>query len=375
MTERERLLCVYRGETPDRVPFFLDLSHWYYQRNHIPFDLSVAHLEPEYDLIDYHKKVGAGFYIPNLNSYYDVSYSPDVQASTSKDTTERGTEITWRFKTPVGTIERRRRWDQGSYSWSVSKWGITTEQDVRVLGFALSRRRFRPAWGRYRAWTDALGEWGVVYIPIGYSGMGHFLGHWMGIERTIYAASDWNALLHEVVDAINQNLLDCVDLVCQSPAEVIVMGDNFSSDIQPPHFFREWSEPFYREAVRRIANAGKFSAVHLDGRLKGLLKAFADIGVSCADAVTPVPMGDLTPEECRGEAGPQLILSGGIAPSLWTTGTSDRAFRKAVLDWLDIRTLSPRLVANAGDQVPPGAPEHLIHLMRETVHEHGVYGT
>ena len=61
MTERERMLAVYRGETPDRVPFFLDLSHWFNHRHKIPFDLSSSATEPDLPLIEYHQQVGAGF--------------------------------------------------------------------------------------------------------------------------------------------------------------------------------------------------------------------------------------------------------------------------------------------------------------------------
>ena len=32
MTLRERILAVYRGETPDVVPYMLDLSHWFYHK-------------------------------------------------------------------------------------------------------------------------------------------------------------------------------------------------------------------------------------------------------------------------------------------------------------------------------------------------------
>ena len=373
MTERERLLAVYRGETPDRVPFFLDLSHWFYQKHSIPFDLSVPHLEPEWDLIAYHKKVGAGFYVPNLNSYFDVALPPDVLASTTKEITPHGPEICWRLETPIGTIERKRRWEEKSYSWNVSQWGVRTEQDLRVLGYALSRLQYQPAWDRYTPWVETLGEYGVVYISIGYSAMGHLLGYWMGIEETIYAATDMPNVLCEVVDQINDNLLNCVDMVCQSPAEVILMGDNFSGDIQPPKFFGRWSEPFYAQAIQRVREAGKYSAVHIDGRLKGILRCFADLGASCADAVTPAPMGDLSPRQCREEAGPDMVLSGGVPPNLWLPEVPDDTFRQSVLDWLEIRKLSPRLVANAGDQVPPGAPEYRIEMMRELVEEHGRY--
>jgi hypothetical protein len=81
MTERERLLAVYRGETPDRVPFFLDLSHWFYEKFKVPFDLAVTVTEPEWDLIAYHKKVGAGFYIPNRIACHTTSFPADVQAA------------------------------------------------------------------------------------------------------------------------------------------------------------------------------------------------------------------------------------------------------------------------------------------------------
>lgn len=373
MSERQRILAVYRGETPDQVPFFLDLSHWFYQKYHIPWDLSEAHLDVEWDLLALHRKVGAGFYIVNLCAFYDVLYPPDVIATTTKTMTPDGPEITWRFETPIGVIERKRRWEEESYSWNISQWGVRTEQDLRVLAYALGRRRYLPRWERYDAWVDAVGDQGVVYMPIGYSAMGHLLAYWMGIEQTMYAVQDMPHVMREVIDEINANVLELVDLVCQSPAEVIIMGDNFSGDIQPPHFFKKWSEPFYREAISRIQAAGKFSAVHIDGRLKGILRCFAELGASCADAVTPAPMGDLTPEQCRQEAGPDLILSGGVPPNLWLPEVSDEEFRQAVLRWLDIRRHSPRLIANAGDQVPPGAPEYRITMMRELVDRYGRY--
>ena len=52
---------------------------------------------------------------------------------------------------------------------------------------------------------------------------------------------------------------------------------------------------------------------------------------------------------------------------------SDDDFKRAVLDWLEIRTLSPRLIAAAGDQVPPGAPEYRIEMMRDLVERYGRY--
>ncbi len=371
MTPRERILAVYRHETPDVVPFMLDLSHWFYHKHRLPWDLSKAYDTPEFELIDFHKKHGIGFYLPNLASFYDVSYPDDVHVSVTKSV--EGNEITWEYQTPLGGIRRTRRWDAHSYSWAIPAWGIHTERELRVLGYALARRVYRPRWEHYRAWKDAIGDAGVAYAVFAYSGMGHLLNYWLGIEGTIHAMVDWPDVTREVIDQINQNNLRCVDLLARSPAEVVLVGDNFSSDLQPPDFFNEWSRAYYAQVVQRLHDAGKYVAVHVDGRLRGLLSVFRDLNVDCIDAVTPAPMGDLDPAQCRAEAGAELILSGGVPPNLWIEESTVEAFRTAVLRWLDLKHQSPRIIANAGDQVPPGAPEERIFIMRDLVEQYGCF--
>jgi hypothetical protein len=371
MTQRERILTVYRGGTPDAVPYMLDLSHWFYHKHHLPWDLSKPYDKPEYALIDYHKKVGAGFYIPNMGCPFTGADPADVRATVEKRTAAGVPEIHWRYETPLGTIERVRQWEEQTYAWGTKRWGVETEQDLEVLGCALGNRTWTPRWDKYREWNDYVGASGVVYLVMGYSAMGHILHYWMGVERTIYAAADWNATLHAVVDRINANLLQLIDLIAASPAEVAILGDNFSSDIQSPAFFAEWSRPYYLEAVRRLQAAGKKVSVHIDGRLRGALRTIRDTGADCGDAITPKPMGDLTAAECRAEAGPDFILSGGISPDLWLPSASRAAFKQAVLDWLELRIQSPRLIAAAGDQVPPGAEEDRILWMRDWVEQYG----
>ena len=92
-----------------------------------------------------------------------------------------------------------------------------------------------------------------------------------------------------------------------------------------------------------------------------------------AASSTPAPMGDLNPGECRAEGGPGFILSGGVPPNLWLPEVPVEVFKKSVLDWLELKKHGPRLIANAGDQVPPHAVEDRIEFMRELVERHGRY--
>ena len=371
MNQRERIEAVYEGRVPDQVPFMLDLSHWFYHKNRIPWDLSTSYETPEYDLIDYHKKKGVGFYLPNLGSFFEVSYPDDVRSGVHKS--KDGKTITWTLETPLGKIERTRIWEDVSYSWGIKDWGITTEEQLRVFGYAFGNRNFTFLPEKYQAWLDYIGDQGVCYVVFGYSGMGQLLGYWMGIEGTTYAAFDWPDTVMEVVNQINDNNLKLVDAFAGSPVKFVCMGDNFSSDVQPPHFFEKWSQKFYTEAITRLHSADKNVAVHVDGMLSGAIKMIKDAGADCIDAVTPPPMGDLTPRQCRDEAGPGLILSGGVSPDLWLPDIDTDTFKKAVLDWLELKKQSPRLIANAGDQVPPGAVEGRIEIMRDLVDKYGRY--
>ncbi|MBN2291213.1 MAG: hypothetical protein JXM70_02235 [Pirellulales bacterium] len=369
MTPKQRIEAVYRGCTPDQVPFMLDLSHWFYHKNRLPWDLSRSYDKPEYELIDYHKRQGVGFYMPNLGSFYTVSDPEDVVTTVTKS--EDGRTITWSHQTPGGTIRRSRVWEEATYAWGVSEWGVKSEEDLKILADALERRTFSPLWDRYEDWVDAVGDMGVVYVGIGYSGMGQLLNYWLGVEGVMYAAMDWPETMRDTVDRINASNLNCIDMLVDSPVEFVVMGDNFSSDVQPPHFFKQWSADYYREAIRRLHKAGKFVAVHIDGKLKGALQMIRDVGADCADAVTPRPMGDLSPQQCRNEAGDEFILSGGVSPNLWLPDSDLELFKQAALEWIALKDRGPRLIANAGDQVPPLADEDRIAIYRDLVDEHG----
>lgn len=371
MTQKKRIEAVYRGEIPDQVPFMLDLSHWYYHKNRISWDLSRSYNRPGDELIAYHKKMDVGFYMPNLGTFFEVSYPENIKAEVLKS--EDGQTITWSFETPVGKITRNRIWEKESYSWGIRDWSIKTEEQLNILACALENRSYRFLTEKYQAWIDCIGDCGVCYVGPGYSGMGQLLSYWMGVEGVTFATFDWPDVVRETIDRINENNLKLIDALASSPVKFICMGDNFSSDIQPPYFFDQWSRKYYTEAIAKLHAAGKKVAVHIDGKLSGAIRMIRETGADCIDAVTPFPMGDLTPRQCRAEAGEDIILSGGLPPNLWLPDTDIAVFKKAVMEWLELKKCSSRLIANAGDQVPPNAEEERIEVMRDLVERYGKY--
>lgn len=375
MTERERILAVAYGEKPDRVPYMLDLSHYYYHRFQKDWDLCSGYVEPEKGLIDFNRQMGAGFYMPNQAVFTRAHYDSTVKAGAVREIVNGSPEITWSFETPLGKIERKRRFMKGSYSWAITKWGVEDEKDLEVLKYALTHVSYEPLPENYKAWADYVGDDGVVYLGMGYSAMGQLLHYWMGVENTVYATVDFPEALHDFVDAVNEKVRECMSmLVSEYDAPILCTGDNFSSDVQPPSFFNEWSRDHYEKIYKIIHDGGKRATVHIDGKLTGAITMLREAGADIIDAVTPGTVGGITAAEARKEAdlgktrlGKDLVLSGGIPNELWYERTPMKDFEKAVTDWLETAQTTSAVISAAGDQVPPGADEKRILRMGEIV--------
>lgn len=368
MQPNERVRAVYRGKTPDRVPLLLDLSHWYKRNRNVPFNLA-GFSEVEPGLVDLHKQVGAVAYVEMGGFFALESADPAVTLETS---TEAGVFVT-RIKTPLGALHEERVFNPESYSYGIRKHLLESTDDFPIVEHLMKSLVCRPRWERFRAWRDALGALAYPYAQLPYSGSGYLISRHMGVEKTIYAALDEPEKVHRLVHSVNACNLRILDALIDGPFETLIISDNYDSNVQTKDFFDRYVRDYYTEVARRLHARGKFLAVHVDGESRGALGWLAACGVDCADALTPAPMFSQTPAAMRAEAGPELILSGGIPATIFGPGASERQFVDSVKRWLELRRASPRLLLAAGDQVPPEAPWRRIAMLPELVEKYGKF--
>ena len=368
MTPRQRLLTLLDGRRPDCVPWYADLSHWFVVRRGERFVPTVSG-ERDLAMVESHRDLGVGLYL-NMGAFYDTVYDA---GDVTETTTVEGDEFLWTIRTPVGTVREVRRWSQVSFSWDITHRMIQGLEDVETVAYAMRARRYVARYERYHEWREHLGEIGEPFAAGGYCGLGFLISRFMGVIETIYALHDHPSEMGALIDTINKTQLQLVDVLAGSPSAVVFWSDNLDAATQPPPLFNQHSAYFYREMARRAHDNGKVLAVHIDGRMHGLLQLLADCGVDIADAVTPMPMGDLSPAQCREQAGNEMILWGGVSPDLWEPRSSDAEFDDAVKRWLDLRLTSDRLVLGPGDQVPPGAPLDRIQRAGELAQTYGRY--
>jgi uroporphyrinogen-III decarboxylase len=159
--------------------------------------------------------------------------------------------------------------------------------------------------------------------------------------------------LEATVATINAAHEKVTRLMADGPSQVLFHSDNLSSDVQSPRWLERYSGSYYRRMAEIAHEYGKPLVTHIDGRLRGLLHAVGTMGIDGADAVTPAPWGDLTPQECRDEAGPKFILSGGVPPDSFSPNMPLKVLDEQIEAWLALRHQSPALIVAPGDQLPP----------------------
>lgn len=367
MTERERFFKVLKGETPDRVPWFADLGHWFRAESGQQWDLyNISNCTKE--IADLHRATRAGWYI-EVGSLHEEYYEDGVV----RERELVGDRAVERFRTPVGEILMERKWNPVSFSWDIVKLMVENMKDLKILLYAMKRKKFLSRYENWEMMEKIGGDVGLGFPSLGYTALGSLMSYYMGVENTVYALYENPDITEQYINTYNEKHLELVDLYCKSPAPHLFFTDNLSGDVQPPDIFRKYSFDHYKAIAEHFHRVGKTVSTHIDGMVNGVIGITAEAGIDVADACTPKPTGDLTPLEIRKQAGDNMILMGGISPAMWLPSTSEKNFISHVREWLDLRKINSRLVQSAGDQVPPGTEYKRIKLVYDLVEEFGRY--
>jgi uroporphyrinogen-III decarboxylase len=184
------------------------------------------------------------------------------------------------------------------------------------------------------------------------------------------APDEFMDLLNTMKKVFDQAAKIAVD----SPAEVLMIPENLSSEMVGPDLFKLYMYDYQKEWTTKIREAGKYSFIHIDGTLAGLLKQESEVGFSVLEALTPHPVGDMKWEDIEAFVGDsKSILWGGVPGSYFTDCVDDEEFDRHVKHLLSIMTKSPRFVLGVADQVPPDGLEGRVRRVGELVNEFGIY--
>ena len=366
MTPRERILAILSGEQPDQVPWAGDLDYW-------ATYLIKTGQKPEGfiqsdDYIQWHHDLGVGFYLQGYFPYKQVIKNCDIREWAEGQKKYR--EII----TPLGTVRECWEYIPTSYSDGPVEHFLKSETDIPAMKFIYENTSFEPDYDFALKRLQQVGDQGVVLCYLPKSPFMHLLALEAGIMSLTMCAMMVPDELQDLLDIMKKTFDQAARIALDSPAEVLMIPENLSSEMVGPDFFERYMRPYQEEWTRKINEAGKYSFIHIDGTLRGLLKEEASVGFSVLEALTPHPVGDLKIESFSDFAGnTKSIFWGGIPGVYFTSSVSDDEFDRHVKHVLSVMIKEPRYVLGVADQVPPDGLEKRVRRVSELVEKYGQY--
>ena len=399
MTERERVLTLLAGGRPDRVPWFGDLDYW--ATSLIGRGIKPAGFKESDAYIEWHRDLRVGFYLQG-----DFPFKTAIENCRVTEWRE-GTARRRRIETPRGDLTETWTWLPGSFSEAPTEHLVKSAADLAAYACLFENTRFEPDYSFAEKRARQVGEMGIVLCYLPKSPFMQMVTLDAGIAAVAEIHADAPGELETALAAVRLAHDRAAQIALGSPAEVLMIPENLSSEVVGPRLYELYMRDYHETWNRRIGAAGKYSCIHLDGTLKGLLREVCAAGFTFVDAMTPAPVGDLEverwaersvgglearaqatelegwqeqkskpePERERGrEHDRKTVFWGGLPGVYFTDLVADAEFERHVRAVLRVMTSSPRYVLGVADQVPPDGLESRVRRVAELADAFGGYG-
>jgi len=248
---RDRMLAVYRGEVPDRVP--LGIYERYLPRG--AAERSVRELG--LGLIAYHPLVtmlGPPWHL--YPGYLSEISGADLRVEYAWD---RGVMVQrYAYSTPVGSVWQERTYDAGGIgSEHVRKYFIARREDYRVVQYLIEHTVVRRNEDTIAARIGDLGGDGVLLGRLDRNPYQKCLIELAGAERFLIDLRTDPEPVQELLDALFRKHEESWAMALESQVDLLWQPDNLTSPMTPPDAFRRYILPFYQQRSRQARAAGK----------------------------------------------------------------------------------------------------------------------
>ncbi|MHB1295035.1 MAG: uroporphyrinogen decarboxylase family protein [Anaerolineae bacterium] len=346
MNDRERILTMLSGGLPDRVPWFGDLTYWAGAMEHR--GQAPKNWQRSEDYYRFHRELGVGFY---LQGYY--AFQTQIAGDVQIEEWAEGDLHYHKVTTPVGTLTDEWHFLEEACTSAPIRRMVKSVADLPALRYWYEHTAYSPNEAEALRRKDLVADLGVVLCYLPHSPFMELVTHLCDIDTLVGLWMEAPDELDETMRVLTDAHDRASDVAVTVPADCLMIPENLSSEVVGRRFYEQFMRAWESKWVARIREAGKYSYVHMDGTLRGLIRQVGEAGFDVIEAVTPEPVGDVSMKDARNLAGPGPILWGGIPGLYFTALVSDTEFERHVREMLDVMVEDKRMVLGVADQVPP----------------------
>ncbi len=370
MNNRERVLAIMDGKSPDRIPWIPRLLLWY----------------------NAHKKAGtlpARYRNMTLREIErDLGLGAPARDARVVRTTLHGVEVKehWlnnlekltEYVTPVGTVTTLFRGSDYLRERDIQDLQVECmlkrREDYAVVEYIIEHTSYTPTYEAYEAYEREIGGDGYPMVQEGDCPFHKFLRELCGYNEGYFHLNDYTKEVEHLLTVMTQVDKDNVwNLIAASPARLILHGMHLSSQMTPPSVFAQYIEPYYRDFSALLHAHGKKLSLHADNDSRHILKNIERAGYDMVECFATFPMVPTTLAEARAAWGKRIIIWGGVPSYILEDNYSEADF-EAYMDSL-FRTIAPgdAFILGIADNALPGAKIERIRRITQMVQERGTY--
>jgi uroporphyrinogen-III decarboxylase len=393
LTGRERILASIRGKPVGKLPWTPRIDLWYrahVRQGTLPAKWAAGSM---WDII---REVGGLLYYPNVATWHErlwgleivetvdgrVSgaeqpFSRSFTGREAWDATRQWAQTTvTEYRTPRGTVRTKHVWTQDMALGGVQQPQpqepiIKSVDDYPIVEYILEHTEYIPAYEALHELIAEFGDQGLAIGGAGWTPIHALMNEYIGYGQCFYHMYDHPEEFARLLQVVQESTWQAKKIAARSPAEIVMIGCNWTDSITSPPLFRKYFMPALEEAVDLMHGHGKLTTCHVDGHMKALLKLFAQTGVDVAEALAPAPLCNYTLAEARETLGSRMAIWGGIPTPLFTDVYGDRDFDDYVRGIF--RTIAPgdHFILAMGDNVPPNGVFERVSRVTRLVQELG----
>ena len=354
MTLRELNTRIFRREPVDRVLWQPRIDHWYYTHKRAG---TLPERYREMTFLEVHDDLGCSLR-PYGNFLRCLHIEEDDRVH--RESREEGSCTIHITHTPVGELVHID--ERTSMTHHPKKYMVETPDDMQVLQWMLRHRRVSFDLDCYERRVEEIGDRAAPTLFIPRINIMRLVIEFMGFERGLTALCEYPAEMEALIRTIDECDEPLLDVMCESPIEIINFGDNVHQALCPPPVFKRWVLPQYIHRNERLHAAGKYTMVHWDGDCGQLLPFAQDCGFDGIEAITPLPQGDVTLEQVRDALG-DLILIDGIPCTDFLPAEPIESLIENTRKCIEY--FHPRLVLGISDEISPVGDIERVRLVSE----------
>jgi len=312
-----------------------------------------------------YRDLGCSNRVYEYNRCFKRVESPDIErGSRILDATHREDFIL----TPRGKVTAVFRQSKNNFFEIQEKHWIETREDMKAMTWLLENSTW--SWDR-TAYEETQTEWGDLGAPCMYIprvNVENLYLDTMGVERAVFAILEWGPTIYDYFDALHENHLRLIEVINQSPIDLINFGDNLHCRTLSPSLYEEFVLPVYLDRCERLHSAGKFVYAHWDGDTKALLRYAKTSGLDGIEAITPAPQGDVTLEEIKEALGDEIMLVDGIPAILFDHTYSEEDLAECTHRIIELFALN--LILGISDEISSTGDIERVRLVGKIVDDY-----